>query len=278
MWGLTLPERFMTQLVSIVALTRVMRGGRHRCIRSHCIAFDSSPGPPILLLPRSIDDVASFRVVLVGEFTPSQSSKVRKMHRIRNLKTVEDNTGEFEQGMNKEQQNICGDTDVSCVMNEKDESYVMERRMGISECSAPAMAQKHPETTNSEDQCERHFEVRRSDKLANDPIGDLFARMFPHLFFPFGRGHPGEHREVSVSTVLITSCCGFSCTARSSSELRTLMGWPEVQHPEAVPTGTDAGQRGATCSDRRTGGPTQRRRAPTRYQGSRPSLAISGSS
>ncbi|KAF1784372.1 hypothetical protein GQ600_26894 [Phytophthora cactorum] len=42
--GLTLPERFMTQLVSIVALTRVMRGGRHRCIRSHCIAFDSSPG------------------------------------------------------------------------------------------------------------------------------------------------------------------------------------------------------------------------------------------
>ncbi|KAF1784291.1 hypothetical protein GQ600_23980 [Phytophthora cactorum] len=86
MWGLTLPERFMTQLVSIVALTRVMRGGRHRCIRSYCIAFDSSPGPPILLLPRSIEYVASFRVVLVGEFTPSPSSKVRKMHRIRNLK------------------------------------------------------------------------------------------------------------------------------------------------------------------------------------------------
>ncbi|KAF1773097.1 hypothetical protein GQ600_26585 [Phytophthora cactorum] len=76
----------MTQLVSIVALTRVMRGGRHRCIRSYCIAFDSSPGPPILLLPRSIEYVASFRVVLVGEFTPSPSSKVRKMHRIRNLK------------------------------------------------------------------------------------------------------------------------------------------------------------------------------------------------
>ncbi|KAF1779093.1 hypothetical protein GQ600_17510 [Phytophthora cactorum] len=68
--------RFMTQLVSIVALTRVIRGGRHRCIRSYCIAFDSSPGPSILLLPRSIEDVTSFQVVLVGEFTPSQSSKV----------------------------------------------------------------------------------------------------------------------------------------------------------------------------------------------------------
>ncbi|KAF1782178.1 hypothetical protein GQ600_27192 [Phytophthora cactorum] len=75
----------MTQLVSIVALTRVMRGGRHRCIRSHCIAFDFLRAT-ILLLPRSIEDVASFRVVLVGEFTPSQSSKLRKMHRIRNLK------------------------------------------------------------------------------------------------------------------------------------------------------------------------------------------------
>ncbi|KAG2765491.1 hypothetical protein Pcac1_g22983 [Phytophthora cactorum] len=98
------------------------------------------------------------------------------------LETVEDNTGEFEQGMNKEQQNVCGGTNASSVMNKKDEPYVMERQMGISECSAPAMAQKHPETTNSEDQCERHFEVRRSDKLANDPTGDLFCS---HVFSSF---------------------------------------------------------------------------------------------
>ncbi|KAG2794115.1 hypothetical protein PC116_g21722 [Phytophthora cactorum] len=80
------------------------------------------------------------------------------------LETVEDNTGEFEQGMNKEQQNVCGGTNASSVMNKKDEPYVMERQMGISECSAPAMAQKHPETTNSEDQCERHFE-RSTEKF-----------------------------------------------------------------------------------------------------------------
>ncbi|KAG6960177.1 hypothetical protein JG687_00008372 [Phytophthora cactorum] len=192
--------RFTTQLVSIVALNRVMRGGRHRCIISYCIAFDSSPGPPILLLPRSIEYVASFRVVLVGEFTPSPSSKVRKMHRIRNLKTVEDNTGGFEQGMNKEQQNVCGGTNASCVMSEKDESYVMERRIGLSECSAPAMAQTHPVTTNSEDQCERHFEVRRSDKLANDPTGDIFARMFPHLFFFWAWPPRGAPRSFRIPT------------------------------------------------------------------------------
>ncbi|KAF1785718.1 hypothetical protein GQ600_4955 [Phytophthora cactorum] len=99
--------------------------------------------------------------------------------------------------MNKEQHNICGETDASCDMNEKDESYVMERRMELSEYFAPAMAQNHPVTPNSEDQCKRHFEVRRSDKLANDPTCDLF----PHVsssFFLFGRGHLGEHREVSV--------------------------------------------------------------------------------
>jgi hypothetical protein len=66
-----------------------MRGGRHRSIRSHCIAFDCTPGPPILFLPRSIEDVASYRVVMVGEFTSEQTSKVRKMHRIRNIKVRE---------------------------------------------------------------------------------------------------------------------------------------------------------------------------------------------
>jgi hypothetical protein len=45
--SLTIPERFMTQLCSVGAMTRVMPGGRHRCIRSHCVAFDCTPGPPV---------------------------------------------------------------------------------------------------------------------------------------------------------------------------------------------------------------------------------------
>ncbi|KAF1789947.1 hypothetical protein GQ600_26343 [Phytophthora cactorum] len=40
--------------------------------------------------------------------------------------------GEFKQGMKKEQQNIRGETDASYVMNEKDKSYVMEHRKGLS--------------------------------------------------------------------------------------------------------------------------------------------------
>ncbi|GMF09515.1 unnamed protein product [Phytophthora lilii] len=86
MRALTLPERLMTQLASIGAMTRVMRGGRHRCIRSHCVAFDCTPGPPITLLPRSLGDVESYRVVMVGEFTEAQAQtkKIKKIHRIRN--------------------------------------------------------------------------------------------------------------------------------------------------------------------------------------------------
>jgi len=73
----------MTQLVSIPAMTRVMRGGQHRCIRSHCIAFDCAPAPPVALLPRSINECSNFRVALVGDFTEAQTKKVRKMHAIR---------------------------------------------------------------------------------------------------------------------------------------------------------------------------------------------------
>ncbi|KAF1778684.1 hypothetical protein GQ600_3277 [Phytophthora cactorum] len=67
----------MTQLASIGAMARVMRGGRHH-IRSHCVAFDCTPGPPVSLLPRSCDEVDSYRVVMVGGFTEAQVRKVRK--------------------------------------------------------------------------------------------------------------------------------------------------------------------------------------------------------
>jgi hypothetical protein len=73
----------MTQLVSIAAMTRVMRSGIHRCSRSHSIVFDCNPGPPISLLPRSISEVSTFRVAMVGDFTNAQTTKVRKMHEIR---------------------------------------------------------------------------------------------------------------------------------------------------------------------------------------------------
>jgi hypothetical protein len=57
--------------------------GRHRCIRSHSIVFDCTPGPPLSLLPRSISEVSTFRVSMVGDFTEEQTRKVKKMHEIR---------------------------------------------------------------------------------------------------------------------------------------------------------------------------------------------------
>ncbi|RLN92727.1 hypothetical protein BBJ28_00020432 [Nothophytophthora sp. Chile5] len=81
----TLPERVMTQLVSVIAVTRVMRGGAHRAIRSHCLTFDATPGPPAVLLPTPMCGVSSYRVVMAGPFTTIQQAQIRKMHRVRRL-------------------------------------------------------------------------------------------------------------------------------------------------------------------------------------------------
>ncbi|KAF1788710.1 hypothetical protein GQ600_21049 [Phytophthora cactorum] len=175
---LTLPECLVTRLVCMVALTRVVRGGRHRCIQSHCIAFDCTPASPILLLPRSIQEVKSYRVVMVGAFTPIQAEKARKMHRIRNCK-VQDvqqpallkrcakrlcSTGElhrctlnqyfvehvdnpdnvFNVAMEREQENIRGQTEAWRVREEIDEATVLEQRIGQSDDAKPISAHEHP--------------------------------------------------------------------------------------------------------------------------------------
>ncbi|KAE9346927.1 hypothetical protein PR003_g7193 [Phytophthora rubi] len=68
----SLPERLITQPVSVVAVTRVMRGGAHRFIRSHCLAFDCAPAPAATLLPIQPDCISTYRVVLAGPFTTEQ--------------------------------------------------------------------------------------------------------------------------------------------------------------------------------------------------------------
>ncbi|OWZ17210.1 hypothetical protein PHMEG_0008883 [Phytophthora megakarya] len=76
----------MTQLITVVACTRVLRGGVHRPIRSHCMAFDATPGPPATLLPRSLDKLGEYRVVVAGQLTADQLDKIRKLHVIRGSK------------------------------------------------------------------------------------------------------------------------------------------------------------------------------------------------
>jgi hypothetical protein len=215
-----------------------LRGGRHRCIRSHCIAFDCTPAPPILLLPRSIRDVDSFRVVMVREFTPVQAEKVRKLHRILNCKVrdvfrvyeannqlyadvvvndsalqtcstdisadqlfvdrVDDPDNFVNVAMEREQENIRGQTEGWRVGAERDEQTLLERRIGLCDGDRPVDVGEIPIPYKEGMHEERKFEVRRSNQLSNDASGDLFGRMFPHLF-PFGRGHPGENRIVPVS-------------------------------------------------------------------------------
>ena len=76
-------ELLMTQLATVVAQTRVMRGGHHRAIRSHCMVFDASDCPAATCLPRRLDEDSSYRVILAGSFTDAQTSAIRHMHDVR---------------------------------------------------------------------------------------------------------------------------------------------------------------------------------------------------
>ncbi|RLN75029.1 hypothetical protein DYB28_007079 [Aphanomyces astaci] len=79
----TWAEMLMCSLVSVVAQTRIIRGGEHRMIRSHLILFDAVPGPPATLLPLKLNRDAMYRVVLAGPFTKNQLVKVKEYHLVR---------------------------------------------------------------------------------------------------------------------------------------------------------------------------------------------------
>ncbi|OWZ02958.1 hypothetical protein PHMEG_00025393, partial [Phytophthora megakarya] len=203
LWDMTCPERFLTQLVSVVAFTRVMRGGKHRCIRSHCMAFDATPCPPVCMLPRSICNESTYRVVLAGEMTELQNAKIRKMHQIRQETVKKCLT--FYKTENHFFSNIVVDTDtfegnsdrwgqvnkdIFSVADAFDEQSI------DAEGEAPT-SNSVVEFTGEEDE-ERRFLVRHSSRFSKDENGELYGRMFPHLF-PFGRGHPGDERKYPVS-------------------------------------------------------------------------------
>ncbi|KAG6960300.1 hypothetical protein JG687_00008296 [Phytophthora cactorum] len=129
----------MTQLASIGAMTRVMWGGRHRCIRSHCMAFDSTPGPPMSILPRSLDGVTSYRAVMVGDFTEGLMSKVSKIHQIRSKEHFRDDGACYGEAIDIDQESIRGRSDAWNVGCLDDEQTILERRIGLTDAEMPAM-------------------------------------------------------------------------------------------------------------------------------------------
>jgi hypothetical protein len=76
-------EHLMVQLVTNVTQTRVIRGGCHCAIQSHCLVYEAIPGPPATLLPRRVDKMSKYKIVLAGPVTSAQSEKVRKLHCVR---------------------------------------------------------------------------------------------------------------------------------------------------------------------------------------------------
>lgn len=230
--GMTVPERLMTQTVSIVSVTRVMRGGAHRAIRSHCLVFDATPGPPATLLPIPVDNVSSYRVVLAGPFTTEQQARVRQMHRVR--RQVVDDVLCFYRRHNVLYNHVvinCSNIPIDVVAENlilKDTEADLEatdmdaehdRVGGVSDNSRSNVdtdviesrlvfiSDDHDVSTQDAPPLERYersrqrtlqpqFLVRHLSQFAQQDMTFL-ARMFPHLF-PYGRGHPGEPRHVPV--------------------------------------------------------------------------------
>lgn len=79
----TWAELLMCSLITVVAQTRVLRGGQHRSIRSHLILFDSIPGPAATLLPIKLNRDTLYKIVLAGPFTDEQILATRKRHTVR---------------------------------------------------------------------------------------------------------------------------------------------------------------------------------------------------
>jgi len=225
---MTVVERWMTQTVSVVAATRVMRGGAHRSIRSHCLVFDATPGPAATLLPIPVDSITSYRVVLAGPFTTEQQAHVRQMHHVRR-EVVDDvlrfycehnafyesvtvnccdlqsdvvaETLIFQDGdanlevsdMDAEHDRVGGVSEINMSSTETD---VVERRIVFISDDHEVSTQNTP-SHDSQSAPQPQFLVRHSSQFAQKDK-TYFARMFPHLF-PYGRGHPGEQRHIPVS-------------------------------------------------------------------------------
>ncbi|POM75858.1 LOW QUALITY PROTEIN: Hypothetical protein PHPALM_6979, partial [Phytophthora palmivora] len=261
----TLPERLMTQTVMISAVTRVMRGGSHRAIRSHCLAFDSMPGPAATLLPTSAHNISCYRVVMAGPFTTEQHARVRQMHLVRrqmveDLLTFyceynvlyEDVTVDCS-GLASEvvaEHLICeeadADVEASDVDTESDrvgsstelgdadgETDVVEHRVVFIAADREVNTRDRPPVPAevvelpTQRNSQPQFLVRHSSRFANNN-DFLFARMFPHLF-PYGRGHPSKKRQIPVSLeACIRYYCQLSSRRFAEDELFTLVGFDHL--------------------------------------------------
>ncbi|OWZ05712.1 hypothetical protein PHMEG_00022143 [Phytophthora megakarya] len=180
-----------------------------------------------------MNNVVSYRVLLLGVFTTPQAAQVRRMHRVRQQEvrdffafymqhnhlyagvkvdnsalsseyTDDDSEGVFvehvddpecslDNEMNPEQERVRGESDAWRLNDPQDECRVIERRLGLVNEKDPVS----PAVVTAEG-IEREFEIRHSTQMANDVSKTLLARLFPHLF-PFGRGHPGEDRKLHVA-------------------------------------------------------------------------------
>ncbi|OWZ10973.1 hypothetical protein PHMEG_00016074 [Phytophthora megakarya] len=162
-----------TQPVSVVAFTRVMRGGKHRCIRSHCMTFDATPCHPVCLLPRPLHEDSAYRVVIAGETTDLQDAKTRTMHQIR--------------------QDI-----VKRSLKLYKEKLIFSAKIVVDEDVLKSDDGKWSQASENIVIVADELDEGNADSFSKDVNGEWYGKTFPHLF-PFGRGHPGDERKYHIS-------------------------------------------------------------------------------
>ncbi|GMF11927.1 unnamed protein product [Phytophthora lilii] len=167
-------------------------------------------------------DVASDIEALATEY----SEDVIEEHFVEH---VQEAGNSLSDSISTELESVRGQTDAWALSND-DESTFLERRVGLLDDTlrVPADENQFISEVGRKDGTERSFLFRRSNQFSRDVNGDLFARLFPHLF-PFGRGHPGERRRVIVSLKeAIKHYLALSSRQFAEDELFTLVAFDRL--------------------------------------------------
>ena len=73
-------EKELCRLVQCQVDVKHLQGGAQRAIRSHGLTYLHEPAPPVNLLPRKLESLHDFKIVMSGPFTPQQKVALKHQH------------------------------------------------------------------------------------------------------------------------------------------------------------------------------------------------------
>lgn len=237
----TLPELWLTSLASCSPPIFVVRGGKHRAIRSHVMVFDSDAMEINQKLDRVAKDEAKLLVILTNPVTTVQEKITRRRFQVRRnmlkdlLRHWNTNHASYDANISKDslwniqrlEQLALSPLGVeNFVVFHKQEEGLESEEPVAQDGSSSGKNCKDDEHSSDEHLLHQHssiliedqdtasiealqfaalkvVDIQRYGKLLPDRTPDFFARLFPELF-PYGQGHPGSPRSVPVA---MQKCC-----------------------------------------------------------------------